>query len=100
MGAVKVSVSLSDDVVSWVREQAHAGKTTFSAVLNETVRQARRDRALDEVLEWLDAPELTPEELDAYRQRWGVGSLSTRERSSRSSGAASPPRKRSARRGS
>jgi hypothetical protein len=98
MGAVRLSVSLSEDVASWLKAQAKAQHRSLSAVLDETVRQARRERALDEVLEWLEAPAVTPEELEEFEQRWGLASPSTPASSSGSNAATSRRAKRSWRR--
>jgi len=53
------------------REHAAADKS-LSSVLTESVQQARREQALDEVLRWLDAPKLTLEELGELRRQWGA----------------------------
>ena len=50
MSAVKVSVSLDSEDLAWLRKQAKRRKKSLSAVLTESVRRARRERALDEVL--------------------------------------------------
>ena len=70
MAAVKVSVSLDERDLQWLREQAAEKGKSLSAVLGEAVRQARRERALDEVLTWMDAPKLTMERLEEYRRLW------------------------------
>ncbi len=73
MTAVKVSVSLDEADLAWLRKQAKRKRKSLSAVLSEAVRQARRERALDEVLRWLDAPKLTLEQLEEYRRLWDMG---------------------------
>lgn len=70
MPAVKVSVSLDSEDLAWLRRQAKRKRKSLSAVLGESVRRARRERALDEVLAWLDAPKLTLEQLEGYRKLW------------------------------
>lgn len=70
MGAVKVSVSLDEGDLAWLRDQAKQRGKSLSAVLGEAVKQARRERALDEVLKWMDAPRLTMEQLEEYRRLW------------------------------
>lgn len=70
MAAAKVSVSLDEADLAWLREQAERRGKSLSAVLGEAVKQARRERALDEVLQWLDAPRLTMERLEEYRRLW------------------------------
>lgn len=72
MSTVKVSVSLDEDDLTWLRQQAKRQRKSLSAVVTASVRQARRERALDEVLRWLDAPKLTLEQLEEYRQLWQV----------------------------
>lgn len=73
MSAKKVSVSLDESDLEWLRDQAERRGKSLSAVLAEAVRQARRERALDEVLTWLDAPKLTLEQLEEYRREWDAG---------------------------
>ncbi|MCA9595324.1 MAG: hypothetical protein KC776_18525 [Myxococcales bacterium] len=73
MSAVKVSVSLDSEDLAWLRKQAKRRKKSLSAVLTESVRRARREGALDEVLIWLDAPKLTLHQLEEYRKLWDVG---------------------------
>ena len=72
MGAKKLSVSLDEADIEWLRKQAKRQKKSLSAVLGEAVRQSRRERALDELLRWLDAPKLTLEQLEEYRRSWRV----------------------------
>ena len=72
MAAVKVSVSLDEKDLRWLRRQAKRRRKSLSSVLTESVQQARRERALDEVLLWLEAPKLTLEQLDELRRRWGT----------------------------
>lgn len=73
MGAVKVSVSLEEGDLAWLKKQAKKRGKSLSAVLSEAVRQTRRERALDEVLRWLDAPKLTLQQLEEYRRLWDEG---------------------------
>ena len=73
MPAVKVSVSLDEKDLRWLRSQAKRRRKSLSSVLTESVQQARRERALDEVLLWLEAPKLTFEQLDELRRQWGAG---------------------------
>ncbi len=70
MSAVKMSVSLDEEDVGWLKKQAKQRRRSFSSVLTDAVRQARRERALDEVLLWLDAPKLTLKQLERYRRQW------------------------------
>ena len=70
MPAIKVSVSLDEKDLRWLRSQAKRRRKSLSSVLTESVQQARRERALDEVLLWLEAPKLTLEQLDELRRRW------------------------------
>jgi hypothetical protein len=72
MPAIKVSVSLDEKDLRWLRSQAKRRRKSLSSVLTESVQQARRDRALDEVLAWLEAPKLTLEQLDDLRRQWGA----------------------------
>jgi hypothetical protein len=70
MTAAKVSVSIDQDDLRWLRRQAQRKRKSLSAVLTETVRQARRERALDDVLRWLDVPPLALERLEELRGQW------------------------------
>jgi hypothetical protein len=72
MAAVKVSVSIDEDDLAWLKRQAKRRGKSLSYVVTESVRQARRERALDEVLKWLDAPKLTLEQLESYRRQWAM----------------------------
>lgn len=69
MTAEKISVSLPREEIAWLRRQAKAQKTSVSAVLSEAVRQARRERALDEVLRYLDV-KVTPAEMEELLAEW------------------------------
>ena len=69
MTAVKISVSLDDADLDWVRRQAKKGRRSVSAVLTEAVRRTRRERALDEVLQYLDA-KVSPKQLERLRREW------------------------------
>lgn len=88
MAAIKLSVSLDEGIASRLRERARVQRKSFSAVLNEALAQAERERALDEVLECLGAPEVSREEVEETLERWGLASRSTPARSSASKGAA------------
>ena len=72
MPVVKVSVSIDEKDLRWLRRQAKRRRKSLSSVLTESVQQARRERALDEVLRWLEAPKLTLERLDEIRREWGA----------------------------
>ena len=71
MATVRVGVSLDEQDLQWLRKQAEEKGKSLSAVLGDAVRQARRAWALDQVLHWMDAPQLSVERLDAYRRLWG-----------------------------
>jgi Arc/MetJ-type ribon-helix-helix transcriptional regulator len=72
MATSKVSVSLDEKDLAWLRAQAKRKRKSLSAVLTDALRQARRERAIDELLTWLDAPKLTLEQLEEYRRAWDV----------------------------
>jgi hypothetical protein len=72
MPAIKVSVSLEEKDLQWLRRQAKRRRKSLSSVLTESVQQARRERALDDVLLWLEAPKLTLEQLGELRRQWGA----------------------------
>lgn len=69
MTAVKISVSLDDGDLEWVRRQAKKSRRSVSAVLTEALRRTRRERALDEVLQYLDA-KVSPKQLEKLRRQW------------------------------
>jgi hypothetical protein len=70
MAAEKLSVSLDPDDVAWLRQQARKRRKSLSAVLSEAVQQARRNAALDTVLQAYGAPKLTPEEVTELEREW------------------------------
>lgn len=72
MATAKVSVSLPQDDVDWLKDQAEKSGRSLSAVLAESIQQARREQALDDVLRWLEAPKLTIEQLEELRALWHV----------------------------
>jgi len=72
MATSRVSISLGERDLQWLREQAEARGTTVPVVLRALVRQARREDAIDDVLRWLNAPELTDARLDDYRRLWNM----------------------------
>jgi hypothetical protein len=72
MTAVKISVSLDESDLQWVRRQAKKQSRSVSAVLTEAVRRTRRERALDEVLKHLDA-KVSPRQLERLRRQWDEG---------------------------
>jgi ubiquinone biosynthesis protein UbiJ len=67
-----VSVSIDEKDLEWLQRQAKRRRRSLSSVLTDSVRQARREQALDDVLRWLEAPKLTLEELDKLRRQWGA----------------------------
>ena len=69
MTAVKLSVSLDRSDLAWVRHQAKKQRRSVSAVLTEAVRRTRRERALDEVLQHLDA-KVSVRQLERLRRQW------------------------------
>lgn len=72
MGAVKVSVSLSEEELAWAQKRAKRLKTSLSAVLTEAVRDQRRAEAGREVLSWLleANPAASAEELEEIQREW------------------------------
>lgn len=72
MPAVKVSVFIDEKDLQWLQRQAKRRQKSLSSVLTESVQQTRREQTLDEVLRWLDAPNLTLEELGELRRQWAA----------------------------
>lgn len=70
MGAVKVSISLPEEELEWVRAEARRQRSTVSAVMNEAVAAARRHRALGRYLKEVGAPKPTPEEIEEMQREW------------------------------
>ena len=72
MGAIKVSVSLSEEELAWAQKRAKRLKTSLSAVLTEAVRDQRRTEAGREVLGWLleANPAASAEELEEIQREW------------------------------
>ena len=71
MGAVKVSVSIDEKELRWMKRQAKKRKTTLSALVSEAVGEWRRTRALELLIEELGGPlELGQDELAAIRAEW------------------------------
>lgn len=71
MSAVKVSVSLDEEQLRWVKRQAKKRKTTVSAVLSEAVDDWRRHRALEHLIEQLGGRlELDEDEVAEIRAEW------------------------------
>lgn len=90
----KLSVTLDHDDAAWARQRARKRKISFSAVLSDTVRQAREFEAREKFLRWAlaEQPLLTAEELEAA-ERELVGPDVNRElarRGAASSGNLSP----------
>ena len=71
MGAVKLSVSLDEEHIRFIKQQAKTRKTTVSALLAEAVEDWRRTRALEHLIEQLGGHvELSPEEITNIREEW------------------------------
>ena len=72
MGAVKISVSLSEEELAWAKKRAKRLKTSVSAVLTEAVRLQKQMEARREVLAYLyeTVPPGTPEELAEIVREW------------------------------
>jgi hypothetical protein len=67
MSAVKVSVSLDQEQLRWLKRQARKHKTTVSALMGEAVADLRRRRALDRLL---GDVELTREDIAEIHAEW------------------------------
>lgn len=71
MAAVKVSVSMDEQQLRWVRSLAKKRKTTVSALVGEAVAEWRRVRALDHLIDELGGRlDMTDEEIAEIRAEW------------------------------
>ena len=71
MTATKVSISLQQDHVKWLRKAARRQRTTVSGLLAVAVERIRREEALDRVIAYLgDAAELTDADIKAIDNEW------------------------------
>lgn len=71
MSTTKISVTIEDSALEWLRERArriHGGN--LSAAIAEAALVSRKQEALRAFLDEHDVPELTPSELDAVTAEW------------------------------
>ena len=67
----KISVTIDKDKLRMLRKRAkrlHGGN--LSAVIDEATEHLRRLEAMDEFLDHVGAPQLTPVELEEIRAEW------------------------------
>jgi hypothetical protein len=67
MGAVKVSISLDQEHVRWLKRQARKQRTTVSSLMAEAVGDLRRRRALDRLV---GDVELTDKDVAEIHAEW------------------------------
>jgi hypothetical protein len=65
--AEKLSVSIHKEELAWARKYAKASGRSLSAVLTEALREQRRARAMDALLEKLRADKIGSEQIAALR---------------------------------
>lgn len=73
MSAEKVSVSLRESDLRWLRREAREKKATVSGILAHAVARMRREAALDTVIAYLgDEAELSEQDIQAIETEWKV----------------------------
>jgi hypothetical protein len=72
--AVKLSVSLDTEQVSWLRSEAKRRRTSLSAVVSDAVAEERRARAREKLLLRLGGrTKLGKRQVARIREEWGEG---------------------------
>lgn len=91
----KISISVGVAKLKWARQQAERTNSSISAVVTETIRQARQYEARLNLLKELGAvARVTPKEMENIRAEW-KGLPSTPEHSLLSNGGTRASRKSS-----
>jgi len=71
MGAVKVSISLDDKQLRWLKQQAKKHNTSVSRIVAEAIAELRRLQALDQLIADLGGPfEFTDQEIAEIEAEW------------------------------
>lgn len=71
MGAVKVSISIEERDLAWLKKAARKQKSTVSGLVGSAVERMRREAALDRVIAYLgDAAELTAKDIKRIEAEW------------------------------
>jgi hypothetical protein len=71
MSAVKISVSLDDSDLRWLRIAARRRKKTVSGLLSLAVERMRREEALDQVIAYLgEAAQLSEADIREIETEW------------------------------
>lgn len=74
MSAVKVSISLDDQHLRWLRRQAKERRTTVSALMAEAVADMRRARERERLLERLGGRvRLSERDVARLHREWDAG---------------------------
>jgi hypothetical protein len=84
MSATKVSVSIEESALAWLRGRAkrvHGGN--LSAAIAEAAIVARRQEALEAFLQEVDAPELSPAEMSEIVSEWAPRKRTAKARSAK-----------------
>ena len=79
MGTTKISITLDDDDLLWLRRRAdelHGGN--LSAAVLETARALRKNELLGKALDAMGVPIPTPEERAEILADWGRGPATKR----------------------
>jgi macrodomain Ter protein organizer (MatP/YcbG family) len=67
----KVSVSIEEGALEWLKEEAQREKATLSSKMTEAIENLRRDQARDRVIAYLgDAATLTDEDRARIEAEW------------------------------
>lgn len=71
MGAVKLSVSLEESDLKWLKKAARRNKESVSGLLGQAVDRMRREEALGEVIAYLGkAADIDEEDVDGIEAEW------------------------------
>ena len=71
MGAVKISISLEEAQLRWLRGQAKSLKTTVSALMSEALGDLRRSRERQRLIRRLGGRvRVSQSEIDRLRESW------------------------------
>ena len=71
MGAIKLSISIDERQLGWLRREAKSGKTTVSAVLSEALADLRRSRERERLIRRLGGKlTLSPREVREIQAEW------------------------------
>jgi hypothetical protein len=71
MSAVKISVSLEEVDLKWLKKAARRQRASVSGLLGQAVERMRREEALDEVIAYLgEAAEVDEDDVARIEAEW------------------------------